>query len=406
MAKLIEIFRVGRHTAMSGQAVSFSEADLRRVANSYNPSRHEAPVVLGHPTDNAPAFGWVKALHVRGDKLLAAVDQLEPSFAEAVGAGRYKKVSASFYSPSSPANPTPGQYHLRHVGFLGAQPPAVKGLAPVAFAEGEHLAFDFADDAAVGTEAQASAAQATDAIVGQASSTVATAVTEVVARLVVAGVVADLATAFPELDKAKLEQLVTESTAKALATPPEGETSGSVVQATIAGALTSAVEAPLTEAMAATPADGAAAASLDHSEATSAKELELRKREEALAFAERKARRGEFEVLLAGHAREGRRLPFQRAHALDLLEAASQAPVLSFGEGQGPSPLELTKQLIAALPKVVNFREISGGAVEFGEDTDPSIVAQAAQRLQASEAAKGNRISTSEAVRLVKQGAR
>lgn len=405
MAKLIEIFRAGRHTAMSGETVSFSEADLRGVARSYNPSRHEAPVVIGHPRENAPAFGWVKGLHVRGDKLLASVDQLEPSFSEAVTAGRYKKISASFYGPTSTGNPTPGQYHLRHVGFLGAQPPAVKGLAPVAFAEDEHVVhFDFADDAAVGTEAQAAAAQATDQIVGQAATSVATAVTETVLKLLTAGLVADLATAFPELDKAKLEALVAESATKALATPPEGETSGSVVQATIAAALTKEVETPLSAAMA-TPAD-TGAAPLDHSEAPTARELELRKREQELAFAERRQRRGEFESLLATHAREGRRLPFQRAHALDLLEAASQSPVLSFGEGAGPSALELTKQLIAALPKVVNFSEVGGGNVEFGEDTDPTIVAQAAQRLQASEAAKGNRITTSEAVRLVKQGAR
>ena len=404
MAKLIEIFRAGRHTAMSGETVSFSEADLRGVARSYNPSRHEAPVVIGHPRENAPAFGWVKGLHVRGDKLLAAVDQLEPSFAEAVGAGRYKKVSASFYPPSSPANPTPGQYHLRHVGFLGAQPPAVKGLAPVTFAEGEHVTIDFADDAAVGTEAQAAAAQATDQIVEQAATSVATAVTETVLKLLSAGLVADLVAAFPELDKAKLEALVTESATKALATPPEGETAGSEVQATIAAALTKEVEAPLADAMATPAATGAAP--LDHSEAPTARELELRRREQELAFAERRQRRGEFESLLATHAREGRRLPFQRAHALDLLEAASQSPALSFGEGQSPSALELTKQLIAALPKVVNFGEVSRDPVEFSEDADPTIVAQAAQRLQASEAAKGNRITTSEAVRLVKQGAR
>ncbi len=29
----------------------------------------------------------------------------------------------------------PGVYYLRHVGFLGAQPPAIKGLAPVEFAD-------------------------------------------------------------------------------------------------------------------------------------------------------------------------------------------------------------------------------------------------------------------------------
>ncbi|WP_275100142.1 peptidase [Sedimenticola hydrogenitrophicus] len=52
-----------------------------------------------------------------------------------VDKGRFKKVSASFYPPTHPANPVPGVYYLRHVGFLGAQPPAVKGLKAVEFAD-------------------------------------------------------------------------------------------------------------------------------------------------------------------------------------------------------------------------------------------------------------------------------
>lgn len=143
----LEIFRAGRHTAMSGEVVEFTEADLAQIAAVYNPKVHEAPLVLGHPRDNAPAYGWAQKVTARGSSLFAAVDQLEPSFAEAVREGRYKKVSASFYKPSSPANPTPGKYYLRHIGFLGAQPPAVKGLTPVEFAgsDADCLTLEFAD---------------------------------------------------------------------------------------------------------------------------------------------------------------------------------------------------------------------------------------------------------------------
>ena len=41
--------------------------------------------------------------------------------------------------PNSTNNPVPGVYYLRHVGFLGAQPPAVKGLKDVAFAEEDDI---------------------------------------------------------------------------------------------------------------------------------------------------------------------------------------------------------------------------------------------------------------------------
>ncbi|MFS2072756.1 hypothetical protein ACEN9D_28795 [Pseudomonas sp. CT11-2] len=40
----------------------------------------------------------------------------------------------------------PGVYYLRHVGFLGAQPPAVKGLRPIELAEGEPGVIEFSED--------------------------------------------------------------------------------------------------------------------------------------------------------------------------------------------------------------------------------------------------------------------
>lgn len=137
MPNPIEIFRAGRHTPMRGEPLEFSAADLAASAAAYDPALHEAPLVVGHPREDAPAYGWVRALSAQGDSLLAEPAQLDAAFAELVGAGRYKKVSASFYRPDAPNNPKPGVYYLRHVGFLGAMPPAVKGLAPVRFAGGD-----------------------------------------------------------------------------------------------------------------------------------------------------------------------------------------------------------------------------------------------------------------------------
>ena len=133
----ITIFRAGRHTAMSGASLDFSAADLEATVSGYDPALHEAPLVIGHPRDNAPAYGWIGSLTLAGRELLATPRQVNPEFAEAVNAGRFKKVSASFYRPDAPHNPLPGVYYLRHVGFLGAQPPAVKGLGDARFADGE-----------------------------------------------------------------------------------------------------------------------------------------------------------------------------------------------------------------------------------------------------------------------------
>jgi hypothetical protein len=130
----IEIFRAGTHTAMSGQELAFAESDVAATAAAYDASVYEAPLVVGHPKTEDPAYGWVGALEAKGGKLLASPRQVDPQFAELVAAGRFKRVSASFWAPGSKGNPKPGAYYLRHVGFLGAAAPAVKGLKPVQFA--------------------------------------------------------------------------------------------------------------------------------------------------------------------------------------------------------------------------------------------------------------------------------
>ena len=133
MKTSLEIFRPGTHTAMSGATLNFSEADLAACAKAYDPAKHEAPLVVGHPKHDDPAYGWVKSLSFVDGSLGAVPDQVNPEFKAQVAAGAYKKLSASFYIPEAPANPVPGVYYLRHVGFLGAQAPALKGMKTPTF---------------------------------------------------------------------------------------------------------------------------------------------------------------------------------------------------------------------------------------------------------------------------------
>ncbi|EOC0700882.1 peptidase [Salmonella enterica subsp. enterica serovar Kokomlemle] len=142
---LIHIFRAGTHTDMHGRRINFSDADLDEIAQNYNPALHEAPIVVGHPKTDAPSYAWVSGIKKDRDGLKAEPRDIDPQFAELVKSRRYSKVSASFYCPESPGNPTPGKYYLRHVGFLGAQPPAIKGLKQVSFAEDEEGVVEFAD---------------------------------------------------------------------------------------------------------------------------------------------------------------------------------------------------------------------------------------------------------------------
>lgn len=145
MAKELHIFKAGRQTASDGTTLEFSAADLAASAAAYDPSTHEAPIVIGHPRADAPAYGWIQALSASGADLNAVPHQVNADFAELVDAGAYKKISASFYVPDAPGNPVPGVYYLRHVGFLGAQPPAVKGLRAVSFAAADQGVIEFSD---------------------------------------------------------------------------------------------------------------------------------------------------------------------------------------------------------------------------------------------------------------------
>ena len=126
----IEIFRAGRHTDDSGTVHNFSAADVAGMVAAYDPALREAPLTIGHPAHNLPAYGWVKGLEVNAAGNLAMhTHQVAPQFAEMVGNKAFKKRSASFYPPQHANNPKQGAWYLRHVAFLGAQPPAIAGLA-------------------------------------------------------------------------------------------------------------------------------------------------------------------------------------------------------------------------------------------------------------------------------------
>lgn len=132
----IEVFRPGTFKPMAGDPIAFSGEDLSAITASYDADAHPAPIVVGHPTTDAPAFGWIEEIRYDGEseRLIATVGDVEPAFAEAVRARRYRKVSIALFSPTAPANPKPGSYYPKHLGFLGAAAPAVPGLKPVNFA--------------------------------------------------------------------------------------------------------------------------------------------------------------------------------------------------------------------------------------------------------------------------------
>jgi hypothetical protein len=131
----IEIARPGRFLASDGQLVELTEAQLRELAESYDPAIAEAPFVIGHPKTNDPAYGWVGGLRLQDGRLVVTEGrQVVPEFAALLAAGRFKKRSASLWPPQHPGNPRPGKWYLRHVGYLGAAAPAIPGLKDIQLA--------------------------------------------------------------------------------------------------------------------------------------------------------------------------------------------------------------------------------------------------------------------------------
>lgn len=140
----IHISKPGKVKSAEGVDIDITPEMLAEAAHTYDPEKFEAQLVIGHPRMDAPSFGGIRALSFGADGLEAEADPTDDA-KDLVANRHFKSVSASFYTPTAPNNPTPGKWHLRHVGLLGATPPAVKGLRALSFAEAEDGVLTFGE---------------------------------------------------------------------------------------------------------------------------------------------------------------------------------------------------------------------------------------------------------------------
>lgn len=368
----IHIFRAGRHTSAAGEALEFSEDALRDSARAYDPALHEAPIVIGHPRDNGPAYGWVGAVHYADGGLHAEPKQVDADFAELVRAGRYKKVSASFYTPDAPANPVPGTYYLRHVGFLGAQPPAIKGLKQASFADGDAGVVEFSGEW-------------------------------------------ETAGFFRRFREWFIDKFSREEADKVIpAYMVEGmeQRARDEMQEAMAPVLSSSSFAEHTmQESAAMNADQIAALEKRAAEAEAAlaaRTAEFAEREQRLAEAERAQRQAHIAGAVDALVGEGRVLPAQRAGLVAFMQALPAETVVEFGEGEVQTKQggeEYLLSFLRSLPKAVDFAERAPR--EQGESVDANSaddIARRAVEFQEAQAKSGRRISTAEAVAAVIAG--
>lgn len=340
----IHISSPGTHVDSAGREWTFTEADFAASAAAYDPARHEAPIVVGHPRHDLPAYGWVKSLAAGADGLTADPAQVDAAFSELVQAGRFKKISASFFPPASPHNPVPGVWYLRHVGFLGAQPPAVKGLRQVEFADGDDdiVTVEFGE---VSPWTLKSFFQGLRDwfLVNQGQDT---------ADRVVPAYLAE------EMDMA----------ARREAEEDQHKLAGAAMPAPMFSEPNPEEDQPMSDA------DKARLAELEAKQAElDAKDAQFAEREQKLKDKEAAAQRAEIEAFVAGQVKAGRVLPAEQAGMVAFMASVGADDVVEFAEGDATvskPAAEWLRGFVAGLPVRVEFSELARGdghvpAVDF-----------------------------------------
>ncbi|NCG55199.1 peptidase [Serratia fonticola] len=364
----LAVFAPGTHTAMDGRSVMFTLDDCIDLASSYDPELSEAPFVIGHPKLTAPAYGWAARFEVRDGLVYTEPKQVNADFAEAFNAGSFKKRSLSLYLPDSPGNPKPGHYYPRHVGFLGAVPPAIKGLPDVSFAEAD-APLEFA----IPWETEL----LTDMFRGLRDYLVEKEGAEKADQIL------------PQWRIKSVEELAARAAEDAQISP-----------------LAYAEESNVSKI---DPSASSAAVDL------AARQADLDAREERIKLKEKQdqeaaaaKRRTDITSFADGLVTAGQLLPRQKNTVVELLVSLANEPI-SFADGSttvSKTPEELLRSVLSEKPKLLDFSEKSGQEAEGDalDFADVNAVADKAREYQEAEAQKGRTISMTAAVNHVKGG--
>ena len=355
----IDICRAGTWRDLAGRDVRVDEDRLDRIVAAHA-AADPAPVVVGHPEANAPAFGWVDSLRRVGDRLQAKLRDITPAFREAVEDGRYAGRSIALQGDP-----------LRHLGFLGGRAPAVPGLAPTRFAAEAETVIALADSTAEAPQ---------DSFETQPDSL--------------------------------------------RALEPSGDEDGNSLVPLRASQGRGEVEEersdPSCVPAEAADGDSGRAALAEREIALAEREAILLAREQAVATDDRR-RAAEAEI--APHVEAGRVLPAERAALIALLAALGDDrgyddegaegghATITFASASGGEvrmrAVAILERFIEGLPRRVDYRTLAGGPVpgalafagsheDAGEDSER--IAVEARALMAAEAEKGVTLTPAEAV--------
>lgn len=321
-----DVFRCGSHVDRFGREVTITRGDIDRAISSYE--KNSAPLVVGHPALNAPAFGWVEAFRRVGDVVQAKASSVADEFADLVKRHLYKNRSLSF---------GPG-LRFRHVGFLGAQPPAVKGLKEIQFSdEEEFMDVEFSETALPEGEASVSSPEP-----GAAP-----------------------AEPIPEAEQPEKDAKADGETEK-----PHDQPDGSDAVATLTAQLDTAKAALST-----------LQAKVD--------EMESAQR--------RERRRAEFAEFTGGLVKTGQLPQAQQQSVCEFMESIDAAGTYEFSEGSEPV-VDRFKHLMKTLLKPVEFAEIAVAGVADSQQGGAQAYAEQIRTYRAEQAKLGRHVNASDAM--------
>ncbi|AEV36820.1 hypothetical protein PSE_2310 [Pseudovibrio sp. FO-BEG1] len=362
--KQIEVFRPGTFNSMGGTSFSITGDELKALAERYDASANPVPVVVGHPKTNDPAYGWVQSFSYddASERLIAEVGDLDPEFSEAVGAGRYKKISMSFFLPGSTSNPAGDDLYPRHVGFLGGAAPAVSGLKPVEFSEGDDdaLTIEFGDRA-----------------------------------------FKDVAGLFRRLREWLIEEHGAETADKTI---PDWEIGWIDDAGTTPAPVSTEFSDPKKDEPVPDPKTPQKPGNADFA----AREAALVAREQEFEAREAEVRHKEHEDFAESLINEGRLATSHKSRVVALLDGLANEDTASveFADGGAVKTqglLELTKDLLKTQPKIVEFGETDLGNPPGDGNLDEEAIAHEAVEFQQSKREAGLEVSITDAVTAVRK---
>lgn len=397
--KPFKIFRPGKHTAACGTVVEFTEQQLLDAVAGYDPAVYAAPMVIGHPRQEDRAYGWAASLSYSDGHLWVNPEHVEPQFAELVENKAFRNRSAAWYMPDHPSNPKPGTLYPKHIGFLGAVPPSLKGLGdiqfndqagPVNFAEDPHpeLVLEFADMAQDDRWSMASAL----ASVGRTLRTVKNFLIAEKGQEEADRILPEWEVEDPSRQAIRMEERARQDANNVPAYNEPAGSAGQQVDTTT-----------ITKETAMTPEE---IAEMKRQNAEQAQRIaQFTERETNLQAAEAAAKLQSINASLQPHIDAGRILPAQRAQVAAFMATLDDgAQVVEFGEapaaGQAVpkvSALAFMQGFLEQLPKAVELRERSNASKgNKGTITQVQFAEKITEKVQAAAAA-GRHLSFSEA---------